>query len=72
VYQDAAGHRVMVLRASRSFPMATGARHEPTAAMWLAEVDQVVLLCADRPWPSLVVGQDRAELLLAADRLGLH
>jgi hypothetical protein len=72
VYQDQAGHRVTLLRASRSFPTAAGARHQPTAAVWLAEVDQVVLLCADRPWPSLVVGQDRAEVLLAADRLGLH
>jgi hypothetical protein len=31
-----------------------------------------VVLCADRPWPSLLVGQDQAEVLLAADRLGLH
>jgi hypothetical protein len=72
VYQDQAGHRVTLLRASRSFPTAAGARHQPTAAVWLAEVDQVVLFCADRPWPALVVGQDRAEVLLAADRLGLH
>jgi hypothetical protein len=72
VYQDQAGHRVTLLRASRSFPTAAGARHQPTAAMWLAEVDQVVLLCADRPWPALLVGQDRAEVLLAAQQLGLH
>lgn len=72
VYQDQAGHRVTLLRASRSFPTASGARHEPTADMWLAEVDRVVLLCADRPWPALLVGQDRAEVLLAADQLGLH
>jgi hypothetical protein len=72
VYQDQAGHRVTLLRASRSFPTAAGARHQPTPAMWLAEVDQVVLLCADRPWPTLLVGQDRAEVLLAAQQLGLH
>jgi anti-sigma factor RsiW len=72
VYQDQAGHRVTLLRASRSFPTATGARHQPTPTMWLAEVDRVVLLCADRPWPSLVVGQDRAEVLQAAAQLGLH
>ena len=72
VYQDQAGHRVTLLRASRSFPTATGARHEPTAAMWLAEVDNVLLLCADRPWPALLVGQDRAEVLMAANHLGLH
>jgi len=72
VYQDQAGHRVTLLRASRSFPTAAGARHQPTAAVWLAEVDRVVLLCADRPWPALLVGQNRAEVLLAADQLGLH
>jgi hypothetical protein len=72
VYQDQAGHRVTLLRASRSFPTAAGARHQPTAAMWLAEVDRVMLLCADRPWPSLLVGRNRAEVLLAADQLGLH
>jgi hypothetical protein len=72
VYQDQAGHRVTLLRASRSFPTAAGARHQPTAAVWLAEVDQVALLCADRPWPALLVGQDRAEVLMAANHLGLH
>ena len=40
-------------------------------ATWIAEVDGVVVFCADRPAPSLVVGQDRAEVLLAAQRLGL-
>jgi hypothetical protein len=43
----------------------------PGGATWIAEVDGVVLFCADRPAPSLVVGQDRAEVLLAAQRLGL-
>jgi hypothetical protein len=72
VYQDQAGRRVTLLRASRSFPTAIGASHEPTPTMWLAEVDRVVVLCADRPQPSLLVGQDRAEVLLAAGLLGLH
>jgi hypothetical protein len=31
----------------------------------------VVLFCADQPAPSLVVGRDRAQVLLAAARLGL-
>jgi hypothetical protein len=70
-YQDAAGHRVVLLRADRRFPEAAGARLMPGEATWIAEVDGVVLLCADRPAPSLVVGQDRAEVLLAARRLGL-
>jgi predicted anti-sigma-YlaC factor YlaD len=70
-YQDAAGHRVVLLRAERVFPEADGARPMPDGATWIAEVDGVVLFCADRPAPSLVVGQDRAEVLLAARRLGL-
>jgi hypothetical protein len=70
-YQDAAGHRVVLLRAARLFPEAAGARPMPDGATWIAEVDGVVLFCADRPAPSLVVGQDRAEVLLAAQRLGL-
>jgi len=71
-YQDAAGHRVVLLRADRLFPEAAGARPMPGGATWIAEVDGVVLFCADRPAPSLVVGQDRAEVLLAAQRLGLR
>jgi len=70
-YQDAAGHRVVLLRSDSLFPEAAGARPMPDGATWIAEVDGVVLFCADRPAPSLVVGQDRAEVLLAAQRLGL-
>ena len=70
-YQDAAGHRVVLLRTERLFPEAVGARHTQDGATWIAEVDGVVLVCAERPAPSLVVGQDRAEVLLAARRLGL-
>jgi hypothetical protein len=70
-YQDAAGHRVVLLQGDRLFPEAAGARPMPDGATWIAEVDGVVLFCADRPAPSLVVGQDRAEVLLAAQRLGL-
>jgi hypothetical protein len=70
-YQDAAGHRVVLLQGDRLFPEAAGARPMPNGATWIAEVDGVVLFCADRPAPSLVVGQDRAEVLRAALRLGL-
>jgi hypothetical protein len=38
---------------------------------WSIHVEGVVLFCADRPTPSLVVGQDRAKVLVAAARLGL-
>jgi hypothetical protein len=70
-YQDAAGHRVVLLRTDRLFPEAVGARHSQDGATWIAEVDGVVLVCAERPAPSLVVGQDRAEVLLAVRHLGL-
>jgi hypothetical protein len=71
-YRDAAGAKVTLLRADRSFPEAAGAHHPPGTAIWVAEVDGVAVLCADRPSPSLLVAGDRAEALLAAARLGLH
>jgi len=70
-YQDAAGHRVVLLVSDRTFPEAAGASPRPSGGAWMAEVDGVVLYCAEHPEPSLVVGQDRAEVLLAADRLRL-
>ena len=70
-YQDPAGHRVVLLQADRSFPTAVGAHHPAGSDTWMTEVDGVVLFCADRPAPSLVVGQDRAKVLVAAARLGL-
>jgi hypothetical protein len=70
-YQDRAGDRVVLLQADRSFPTAVGAHHPAGSDTWISEVDGVVLFCADRPAPSLVVGQDRAKVLVAAVRLGL-
>jgi hypothetical protein len=71
IYQDAAGHRVLLLRGARPFPEAAGARHASSGATWLARVDGMAVFCADRPAPSLLVGADQAEVMLAADRLGL-
>jgi Putative zinc-finger len=71
-YRDAAGQHVTLLLADRSFPEAVGASHPPGTAIWVAEVGGVAVLCADRPSPSLLVGRDRAEVLLAASQLGLH
>ena len=71
-YRDAAGRQVTLLRADRSFPEAVGASHPPGTVIWVAEVDGVAVLCADRPSPSLLVAPDRAEVLTAASRLGLH
>jgi hypothetical protein len=70
-YQDAAGHRLVLLVAGHTFPQALGARHAASGATWTARVDGVVLYCADHPAPSLVVGADRAQVLVAAQRLGL-
>jgi anti-sigma factor RsiW len=71
-YRDSAGRRVTLLVADRSFPEAIGARHPPGVQTWTAEVDQVVLLCAERPSPSLLLGTDQEVVLAAAARLGLH
>jgi hypothetical protein len=68
-YRDLAGHEVVVYRAARSFPMAAGARTQGTG--WEASDDGTVLLCADRPAPSLIAGDDGAEVRLAARLLGL-
>jgi hypothetical protein len=70
-YQDVAGHRVVLLVADHPFPQAVGARHASSGATWTAQVNGLVLYCADHPAPSLVLGADRAEVLAAAQRLGL-
>ena len=68
-YRDPAGHEVVVYRGARTFPVAAGAKH--MGAVWEARADGTVMFCADRPVPSLVAGDDRAEVLLAARLLGL-
>jgi hypothetical protein len=68
-YRDPAGHEVVVYRSPRAFPMAAGARRE--GAVWEASADGTVLFCADRPAPSLLAGDDRAEVRLAARILDL-
>jgi Putative zinc-finger len=69
-YRDPAGHGVTVYRADRSFPMAEGAR-PGQGRTWRAQLDGVELLCSDRPFPALVVGDDAREVLLAARVLRL-
>ena len=69
-YRDPAGHRVTVYRGDRTFPMADGAL--PGASRtWRAHVEGVELLCSDRPFPALVVGDDAREVTLAARVLGM-
>lgn len=71
-YEDPAGHEVIVYQADRTFPVAQGAEHAAGADTWTAEIEGAVLFCADHPVPSLVVGDDRKEVALAADELGLR
>jgi Putative zinc-finger len=71
-YQDVAGHRLVLLVADQPFPQAVGARHASSGATWTAQVDGAVLYCADHPAPSLLLGADRAEVVAAAQRLGLR
>jgi anti-sigma factor RsiW len=71
-YVDPAGHRVVVYLSDGRFPVAEGARHSADGATWSARADGVVLFCADRPVPSLLIGDDDAEVKLAASELGLR
>jgi hypothetical protein len=71
-YRDPAGHRVVVYQADRTFPVAAGAEHSGDGRTWTAAADGTVLFCADRPVPSLVVGDDEREVILAAQELGLR
>lgn len=68
-YRDPAGHQVVIYRSHRAFPMAAGARRD--GSVWEASADGTVLFCADRPVPSLLAGDDLAEVRLAARLLGL-
>jgi hypothetical protein len=70
-YRDPAGHRVTVYRADRSFPMADGAR-AGEGQTWRAQVEGAELLCSDRPFPALVVGDDVRDVILAARVLGMR
>lgn len=71
-YVDPAGHEVTVYQADSTFPVAAGAQHARAGETWSADVDGAALFCADHPVPSLVVGDDRKEVTLAADELGLR
>ena len=55
-----------------TLPQAHGASHQPPGTTWTAKVEGLALFCADHPAPSLLLGDDRAEVLAAAQHLGLH
>jgi len=71
-YLDPAGHIVKVYQSDSTFPVARGAEHSASGATWSATLDQTVMFCADRPVPSLVIGDDQREVRLAAVELGLE
>jgi hypothetical protein len=60
------------LQEVRPFPQARGASQHSRDTVWTAEVDGVALLSADNPAPSLLLGDDWAEVLATAQRLGLR
>lgn len=70
-YVDPAGHIVTVYRSDSTFPVARGAEHNASGTTWSATLDDAVLFCADRPVPSLVIGDDAREVRLASIELGL-
>lgn len=71
-YVDPAGHTVSVYQSNRTFPVAEGAEHAALGQTWSATVDGTVMFCADRPVPSLVIGDDAGEVRLASLELGLR
>ncbi len=71
-YADPAGHTVKVYQSDTTFPVAEGAEHSASGATWSATLDETVMLCADRPVPSLVIGDDEREVRLAAVELSLE
>lgn len=71
-YSDPAGHRVVVYQADATFPVADGAELGSEGKTWIAHAGGRVLFCADRPVPSLVIGDDQHMVMLAATELGLR
>ncbi|MEX2459354.1 MAG: hypothetical protein WD770_10265 [Actinomycetota bacterium] len=72
LYRDGAGHVVSVLQAPTPFPVAAGADHAEDGRTWTTEIDGIALLCAERPVPSLVAGNDPTEVRHVGRLLGLH
>ncbi|MGH2693226.1 MAG: hypothetical protein ACRDJJ_00275 [Actinomycetota bacterium] len=71
-YEDAAGHVVSVYQSEARFPVAQGADHSARAPTWTARPEGTVMFCSDSPIPSLVVGDDRREVIMAATELDLR
>ncbi len=71
-YEDQSGHVLVVYLSDDTWPVADGAEHSADAATWTAAVEGAVLYCADHPRPSMVVGEDRSQVLSLADALGFR
>ncbi len=65
-YVDGSGDEVVVYVADEEWPVAVGAEHDNSGETWLAEKDDLVLICLNQPQPSLVVGDDVHDVELAA------
>jgi hypothetical protein len=71
-YADPHGHRILLLASTSPFPRAWQARDLARAPGWMATVDGVSLLCADRGGLSwLAAAPDDATALMAGRTLGL-
>jgi len=65
-YVDGSGDEVIVYVAEEEWPVAVGAEHDNSGETWLAEKDELVMICLNEPHPSLVVGDDVHDVELAA------
>lgn len=65
-YVDPSGDEVAVFVADREWPVSAGAHHDNSGDTWIAEKDGLVMMCINEPAPSLVVGDDRHDVEVAA------
>lgn len=71
-YADPTGRRILVLASTRAFPRADQARNLAPAPSWIATVNGVSLLCADKNGLSwLAIAPDDATAFAAGRALGL-
>ncbi|MQA85756.1 MAG: hypothetical protein GEV03_14325 [Streptosporangiales bacterium] len=73
LYEDDAGHRLLVVRSPRPFPEAVHAELVGSGPDWLARIDSSAVFCADRAgWSWLAIGETRGQVLAAGEALGLR
>ncbi len=69
VYVDRTNTKVVVYVADEEWPVAHRAIHDRSAKTWTARSDELVLVCLNEPAPSLVVGDDAAQVAVVAASL---